>query len=259
MNYIGMGMKTKKAIAFCGLTRHQYYYKPKAGKRGVKASEQTLKIVDKVGREMVSNQRVVDEIIAIKQNPDTDYGYRTTSAALQLLGYVINHKKVYRLMKQYQLLNEKPKRNDRNYVKYRSVNPLQPLQVLEMDIKFQWVSEHQRYAFILTVIDCFTRFVLAWRVAYSIKQNQVKDIWQSIITQYFQPNDLLNKQIRVELRNDNDSRFAAKMVQQYFEQNHIDLGLHPPLYPTRKRPYRKLSRYFVSLLISQRFQNYWSA
>jgi len=93
------------------------------------------------------------------------------------------------------------------------------------------VSEHQRYAFILTVIDCFTRFVLAWRVAYSIKQNQVKDIWESIITQYFQPNDLLNQQIRVELRNDNDSRFAAKMVQQYFEQNHIDQVFTHPYTP----------------------------
>jgi len=37
----------------------------------------------------------------------------------------------------------------RNYVKYRSVNPLQPLQVLEMDIKFQWLNEHRRFAFII--------------------------------------------------------------------------------------------------------------
>ena len=100
-----------------------------------------------------------------------------------------------------------------------------------MDIKFQWVSEHQCFAFILTVIDCFTRFILGWKVAYSIKQNGVKQLWQHIITQYLQPNDLLNKQIRVELRNDNDSRFAATMIQQYFKQNHIDQVFTHPYTP----------------------------
>lgn len=226
-----MGMKVGKALALCSLTRHQYYYKPKDGKGGAKASTQTFKLSAKGVRQLVSNQIVVDEIIGIKQQLDTDYGYRATTAALQLLGYIINHKKVYRLMKAYQLLHEKRPKAKRNYVKYRSVNPTAPLQVLEMDIKFQWVAEHQRFAFILTVIDCFTRFVLGWKVAYSIKQNGVKQLWQNIITQYLQPNDLLNKQIRVELRNDNDSRFAATMIQQYFRQNHINQVFTHPYTP----------------------------
>jgi len=226
-----MGMKTEKVLKLCGLTRHSYYYKPKGGKRGCKASELTLKLSEKGIKERVNNQLVVDEIIAIKQNPDTDYGYRAATAALQLLGFIINHKKVYRLMKQYQLLHEKPRKAKRKYVKYRSVNPEQPLQVLEMDIKFQWVDEHRRFAFIITVIDCFTRYVLAWRVAYSIKQAQVKHLWQSIIIQYLQPNDLLNKQIDIELRNDNDSRFIAKSVQQYFEDNHINQVFTHPYTP----------------------------
>lgn len=227
-----MGMKVSKALALCNLTKHQYYYQPKGGKGGAKPSTQTLKLSDNRGtKQLVSNQVVVDEIIAIKQHPDTDYGYKATTAALQLLGYIINHKKVYRLMKAYQLLHEKRPKAKRNYVKYRSVNPTAPLQVLEMDIKFQWVMEQQRFAFILTVIDCFTRFILGWQVAYSIKQNGVKQLWQHIITEYLQPNDLLNKQITVELRNDNDSRFAATMIQQYFQQNHINQVFTHPYTP----------------------------
>lgn len=49
--------------------------------------------------EPVSNQKVVEQIKKIKQDPDTDYGYRKMTFALLLLGYIINHKKVYRLMK----------------------------------------------------------------------------------------------------------------------------------------------------------------
>jgi len=82
-----MGMKTEKTLAICNLTRHQYYYKPKAGKPGVKASTQTLKLSEKGNQQLISNQVVVDEMINIKQHPDTDYGYRATTAALLVVGF----------------------------------------------------------------------------------------------------------------------------------------------------------------------------
>lgn len=100
--------------------------------------------------------------------------------------------------------------------------------MLEMDIKFQWVTEHQRYGFILSVIDCFTRKVLHWTVAYSIKQAKIKEVWEHIIIHYLQPAGLLEKQLTLELRNDNDTRFTAKKVQEYFKENHINqVYTHP--------------------------------
>jgi transposase InsO family protein len=149
-------------------------------------------------------------------------------AALCLLGYIINHKKVYRLMSEYHLLHARSRKAKRNYVKHRRVNPSGPLEVLEMDIKYQWVEEHCRYAFILTVLDTFTRKVLAWIVAYSIKQALVKAIWEQIILTHLQPADMLAKGITVEIRNDNDSRFTAKMIQKYLEDNYIkQVFTHP--------------------------------
>ena len=100
-----------------------------------------------------------------------------------------------------------------------------------MDIKFQYVIERSRYAFILTVIDCFTRKVLQWTVAYSIKQADVKRLWEGIIVQYLQPNDLLKKGLNIEIRNDNDSRFAAKSVQKYFKENHLEQVFTHPYTP----------------------------
>lgn len=180
---------------------------------------------------MVENDEVVGEILTIKSNPETDYGYKAMTAALMLLGYVINHKKVYRMMGEFMLLHDARKRNSRNYVKYARVYANRPLEVLEMDIKFQYVIERSRYAFILTVIDCFTRKILKWTVAYSIKQSDVKRLWEGIIVQYLQPNNLLKKGLSIEIRNDNDSRFAAKSVQKYFKENHLDQVFTHPYTP----------------------------
>jgi len=223
-----MGVKLDKALKITGVSKNQYYYKAKSEKPGRKPTKNVVKRRADGSQSLVSNDQIIDEIIETKLDHFLDYGYRAMCKSLQLQGYIINHKKVYRLMKEHHLLHDKTKKAKRNYVKFRSVYPNHPLECLEMDIKFQWVDEHQRYAFILTVIDCFTRQVLAWTVAYSIRQEQVKQVWNRIIKDYLQPNDMLKKQIRVELRNDNDSRFAAIKVQEYFAENHIiQVFTHP--------------------------------
>lgn len=134
-------------------------------------------------------------------------------------------------MGKYQLLHEKRKVPGKTYVKHRRVNPSMPLQVIEMDIKFQWVISHQRYAFILTAIDCFTRKTLHWQVAYAIKKEQVVAAWESIIVQYLQPFGMMNKDITIEIRNDNDSRFAAKVVQEYLLENGLNQVFTHPYTP----------------------------
>ena len=167
-------------------------------------------------------------MVAIKSEPETDYGYKAMTAALMLLGFIINHKKVYRLMDQWQLLHDAREKAPRAYVKYRRVNPAEPLTVIEMDIKFQWVVAHQRYAYILTIIDCFTRNVLHWQVAYSIKKQQVISAWQQVIINYLQPHQMLEKNLTIEVRNDNDSRFWAKHVQEFMATNHLkQVFTHP--------------------------------
>ena len=150
---------------------------------------------------------------------------------LLILGYIINHKKVNRLMGENHLLKEKYRKHSRTFAKYRKVMPLQPLEVLEMDIKFVWVEEHRRHAFILTVIDTFTRVVLYRQVAYQFKQGQVKRAWEYIIENYLQPLDCLNRKIHIEVRNDNDSRFAAKLVQQFFIDNKLNQVFTHPYTP----------------------------
>jgi putative transposase len=46
--------------------------------------------------------------------------------------------------------------------------------MIEMDIKYFWIHGTRKYAFVLTTLDTFTRFVLSWDVGYTIKAIQVK-------------------------------------------------------------------------------------
>ncbi|HNU62768.1 MAG TPA: IS3 family transposase [Bacteroidales bacterium] len=151
--------------------------------------------------ECVPNEVVVEEIKSIKKDPDTDYGYIKMTYYLLILGYLINHKKVYRLMDENQLLHERYKKLGRTFVKYRKVMLTRPLQVLEMDIKVVWVEEFHHNAYILTVIDTFTRFALGYRVGYSIGKHIVKELWEEIIEKYLQPYDCLRQQLDIEIRN----------------------------------------------------------
>ncbi len=154
-------------MSILGLSRHQYYYKPKGHRPGRKPSQTTLKQQEDQIVE-VDNREVVDKIKATQEDPDTDYGYRKMYTLLMIAGYFINHKKVYRLMEQAGLLKERHKKMDKTFVKYRVVIPEGPLEVLEMDIKYVWVTKERRYAYILTVIDTFTRFVLHWQEGFTI-------------------------------------------------------------------------------------------
>jgi len=247
-------MRRDPALAIAGVTKHQYYHRPSGNARGRKASEVTLRVVgDDVER--VPNGEVVEVIKGIQEDPDTAYGYRKMTAALMILGFLINHKKVYRLMRENLLLQDRVKKVRRTFVRYRKVLPLGSLHVLEMDIKFVWVAEHSRHAFVLTVIDTFTRAVLAWEVAYQVKQHVVKRVWQRVISTHLQPHDCLNRNLRIEVRNDNDSRFVAKSVQDFFAENHLNQVFTHPYTPQENG---HIESFHAILSQKLRRYNFWS-
>jgi len=226
-----LGIKTGSALALTGLSKHQFYYKPlKAKKRGVIASTTTKKWKDNKCIE-VSNATVIKEMQSNHSDPDLHYGYQRMTGHLKMLGYQINHKKVYRIMKENNMLHQKVKVADKQYVKYRKVEPSGPLEVLEMDIKFQYVENRRQHAFILTVIDTFTRMILGWKLGFSIKQYDVRKLWESIVVEHLQVNNMLEKGIRIEVRNDNDPRFSAKSVQQFFQENYLNQVFTHPYTP----------------------------
>lgn len=230
MQYNAQGLTLAIALPIAGISKAQYYHRPKQGKPGRPPSSETIRIIG--GRqEIVPNTQVVKQIKENQEDPDLDYGYHTMTKYLQIQSYQINHKKVYRLMKENNLLKDKQKTTGKTYVKYRKVQPTQPLEVLEMDIKMVWIERDRRQAYILNIIDTFSRKWLYQSVSFSIKAPQVAQAWEHIIEQHLQPNDCLNRAINIEVRNDNDKRFSAQMIQTFFKENHLDQVFTHPYTP----------------------------
>ena len=95
---MAQGLKRDKILAICGLSKNQFYYESKGGNPGCRPSRHTLQQVE---GEVVkrSNQYVIDYMRSLFEDPLIDYGYHRMTGALQIAGFYINHKKVYRLMK----------------------------------------------------------------------------------------------------------------------------------------------------------------
>ena len=231
-DYMSLGLKRGDCLEITGLTKNQFYYINKGTKPGRRPSNVTLwRDPSTLIKYKVDNVDVVQKIVDIKLNPDLANWYRLITITLQILGYYINHKKVYRLMFEYLLLEQPRKRTGREFVKYRRVAPHKPLEVIEMDIKYVWIYGKRKYVYILTVIDTFTRYVLHWDVGYTMKSDQVKAVWEYIITTYLQPAGILKQGLDVEIRNDNGKQFNSNLVIDFFKENHLNQVFTHPYTP----------------------------
>jgi putative transposase len=174
------------------------------------------------------NTEVVERIQDIQSDDDLRCGYKRMRAQLELQGYQINDKKIYRLMKQGDLLLTCYRSERGPYVTHRCARPDKPLTLLEMDIKMFWVEEYRRYAFVLTIIDTFTRVALHWSVGYSMKWTAVRSAWEAVIEDHLQPADMLAKGFGIEVRSDNGPQFLATRLREFFAENHLcQVYTHP--------------------------------
>ena len=232
---MGLGMRRDQCLSIAQLSKHPFY-QPLSGQRVGRQGTTITRRKDMATSEIreVNNKEVVDEIVAIKLNPDLPNGYRMLTRNLQMVGYYINHKKVYRLMFLHMLLEEPRKRTGRNFVTYGRVAPKEPLRMIEMDIKYFWIHGTRKYAFVLTILDTFTRYVLSWNVGYSMKAIQVKACWEEVIAEYLQPANIKAQDISVEIRNDNGKQFSAQLISDFFKENQLKHVFTHPYTPEEK-------------------------
>jgi putative transposase len=192
----------KNLCQWVQLPLSSFHYKPLKGKPGAKPSLYTKMLDGKV----VVNEEVIGSIKKLLSEEFVCYGYKKVSASLKQLKYLINDKKVYRLMDENNLLLGKVIRTTgkRQFVKHRKITATCPMDYLCLDIKYLWVHGEQRWYYLLSVIDVFSRKIIAWILQRSIKQIDVINIFRRINQQH---------PIKgVNIRNDNGSQFLANSV-----------------------------------------------
>jgi putative transposase len=184
-----------------------YYYSPKEGKPGAKPSTHT-RMKDGTS---VPNSRVVEAIKTELNQEFVCYGYQNMTAILRDQNFIINHKKVYRLMDESHLLLGKVIRTSgkREFVKFRKIKADYPMQYLCLDIKYFPVAGEQRYYYLLSVMDVYSRKIIEWILQSSIRKADVVNLFRRINNKYG---------IRdVIIRNDNGSQFLANHVKAYLK------------------------------------------
>lgn len=188
------------------VARSSVHYQAHPGPRGMSASTHTP-----IGDGLVSNDLVVDQIRAVLAMDYCVYGYGAMTRELKSMAYVINHKKVYRLMKENHLLCGRIKaQGKRQWVSYRRIQAQRPMEYLCLDIKYVWVHGENRHYYQLAVMDVFSRRIVCWIFQRSIRQQDVVALMHGL--------DLRFGLKGVIIRNDNGSQFIAHSVRQALQQ-----------------------------------------
>ena len=154
------------------------------------------------------------------------YGYRRITAMLRLKGYLVNHKRVYRIWRERGLKvpQKQPKRrhlwlNDGSCIRLRAEYPNH---VWSYDFVETKVGRGRKLK-ILNIIDEYTRECLASHAAYRIRSEDVKDILRQI---------MLRRGTPEYIRSDNGSEFIAKHLRDWFSELSI-----APMYITPGSPW----------------------
>lgn len=196
---------TTDLLSWVDLPKSSFYYKPSDGKRGAKPSVFTIK---QDGRS-VENIVVIEEIKEILSQEFCCYGYHNVTAELRDKDYVINDKKVYRLMDEHNLLLGKVIRSSgkRQFVRHRKIEATRPMEYLCLDIKYVWVAGEYKNYYLLTVLDVFTRIAVEQIFQKSVRKIDVINVFRRINNKFGIKG--------VTIRNDNGSQFIANDVKRF--------------------------------------------
>lgn len=196
-----------KLCQWAGVGKSSVYYKSRPGFRGMKPSTHTM--IRDCG--LVENSLVVDQIRAVLSMDYCVYGYRKITEELRDMKYQINHKKVYRLMKENRLLSGKriQVQGKRAWVKHRRIEAKRSMEYLCLDIKYIWVQGENRWYYQLAIMDVYSRRILCWIFQASVRQTDVVALMRWL--------DLRFGLKGVIIRNDNGSQFIARKVREVLQ------------------------------------------
>lgn len=210
-DFIGRGYPVRTVLRMVGLPRSSYYYRPKERARPKGRPPSSFTATVQGG--LVCNGQVVGSIAEILSREFVDYGYvKVTWALRQEFGYLINPKKVYRLMRENGMLNRpvaRP-RAARRWVTDLVPDARSAFEYLEFDIKYVWVEGIGRNVLVLSVLDVYSRWLLGHVIAWSITEHDVVRLFERLFQLYCMPR-------RAWVRNDNGSQMTARSVQDFFD------------------------------------------
>jgi putative transposase len=214
------------ALRLCHISRSSFYYKSANKDRKVGRSASSITYLKTGG--LVDDTIIVEQIKDLLAQEFVDYGYYKTTVFLkENKQYLINHKKVYRLMKENGLLfvnNRTNSNSKRQWVTQLVPDPQTEFSYMEFDIKYIYIQGKRKNAMVLTVIDVFSRWNMGHLIKWQMDYKDVILLFDTIFLQTQVPQKAI-------IRNDNGVQFIADLVQKYFKDKNITQEFTKPATP----------------------------
>jgi putative transposase len=211
--YVGKGLAVSVATSIAGIKRSTYYYTGNGRPKGKQPSTFTYNCL--IGN--VSNDMLVNKIIDLIAPEYNDYGYQTVTELLKQQGYVINHKKVRRIMRDNNLLHPKVLKSNplnKEFVKF-TVPPLEgPFKTIEADIKYVYIHGANRNAFLVSFLCTFCRCNLVWELNYTMNSIQIINLLHQLLNHPIVKEYVDLQTVIIKIRTDNGPQFIAKKLAQ---------------------------------------------
>ncbi len=218
--WINQGYKKALVLNFVGLAASTYYHskqdkKPAKTDRKPAGRKKPGYSYNKWG-EKITDETIRELLLELVCGDGYPYGYGKLTASLQDdYGVLINHKKVYRLCKELDILRPQrkiyPKRPRKVAKKMEVTGPNQHWQI---DLKYGYIAGKGRFFFQISVIDVFDRSVVAYHLGLSAT---AKDAAR-VIRNAFTARGLHNQAEKLVIRSDNGPQFAAEIFQATCEE-----------------------------------------
>ena len=223
-------------LRICEIPRSTWYYQ--------KSQEEDRRVTNKRGRPvpgytvnpdgtLVADSTVIKVLKAYRDKLEFSNagGYHKLKHYLRRdYGYYINHKKLYRLCRENDILlpyrKKKPKKI-RRISTNRVING--PNQLWEFDIKYGYIHGENKFFFVMAFIDVFSRKIVGYHIGRSCKAGDLAVTLECALAKASGDTSAL------VLRSDNGPQMTSNMFRDYIADLEIDLGHEfiPPACPNK--------------------------
>lgn len=170
--------------------------------------------------EKVSDEQVKEYLSELIAGDGFPYGYKKLTISLKEdYNLIINHKKVYRLCKELNILRPQRKINPsrpKKLAKREKVTA--PNQQWQADVKYGYIAGTDQFFFQLSLIDVFDRTIIDYHVGLSCKAIDACNVLKNAIRK----RGLVPGMKMPVVRTDNGPQFTAKIFAETCEKLNIE-------------------------------------
>ncbi|ELK38835.1 IS3 family transposase [Escherichia coli] len=232
--WIQLGYTAKLVLRIVGILEATYYYRKNKASQKPRVYHGGRPIpgysLSKDGQP-VSDEQIKEWLSELIADEESAYGYRKLTVCLRRdHQLVINKKKVYRLLKEEELLQpqrQKKRKHPRKLANNREITA--PNQLWEMDVKYGFIVGEQRFFFLMSLIDVYDRAIVDYHFGLTCEGKHAAQILQRALWKRQQ----FNCDDRPVIRTDNGPQFISHAFEeacQHFQTVHERI---PPKTPNK--------------------------